>query len=95
MYELSAPNATIQAQYEQHNPLTNLDRYQHCPAISFQCSAVDPMVPADGALRFTKALAYTYRNCPHKLEVVLEEGFGHEMTEAMWRNALRWFARFL
>ena len=95
MYELSAPNAAIQAQYKQYNPLTNLNRYQHCPAILFQCGAADPMVPADGAWRFAQALAETYSDCPEKLEVVVEAGVGHEMTEAMWQNVLRWFARFL
>jgi dienelactone hydrolase len=95
MYELSAPNAFIQAQYDQHNPLTNLTRYQHCPAILFQCGAADLMVPADGAWRFAQALAETYQNCPDKLEVMLEEGIEHELTETMWRNALHWFARFL
>lgn len=95
MYELSAPNATIQAQYARHNPLTNLDRYQHCPALLMQCGAADPMVPATGALRFAQALASTYQSCPQKLQVVVEEGVEHEMTETMWHKALAWFNRFL
>jgi fermentation-respiration switch protein FrsA (DUF1100 family) len=61
----------------------------------FQCGTADTVVPAAGALRFSQALADTYRNCSYKLEVLLEEGVEHELTETMWRNALRWFARFL
>jgi alpha-beta hydrolase superfamily lysophospholipase len=95
IYEVRAPNAAIQAQFDQHNPITNLERYQHCPAMLFQCGTADTVVPAAGALRFSQALADTYRNCPYKLEVLLEEGVEHELTETMWRNALRWFARFL
>jgi fermentation-respiration switch protein FrsA (DUF1100 family) len=95
IYELNAPNPTIQAQYNQHNPFTNLDRYQHCPAILLQCGAADPMVPADGAIRFVQALADTYQHSPHKLQVLLEEGVEHEMTATMWHNALNWFTRFL
>jgi uncharacterized protein len=95
MYKLSAPNPVIQAQYERYNPLTNLERYQHRPAISFQCSRDDPIVPCDGAVRFAQALTTTYATCPQKLEVVLEDGVGHQFTERMWRNSLGWFARFL
>ena len=95
MYELTAPNATIQAQYDQHNPLTNLSRYQHCPAILMQCGADDPMVPAGGALRFAQALADIYEGCSHKLGVVVEDGVEHELTETMWHHVLAWFERFL
>jgi dienelactone hydrolase len=95
IYELSAPNATIQAQYERCNPLTNLERYQSCPAISFQCGAEDRMVPSDGAKRFVQALAPAYSACPGRLEVVLEKGVAHQLTKTMWRNSLRWFERFL
>jgi dienelactone hydrolase len=95
MFALSAPNATIQAQYERYNPLTNLARYQHCPAMSFQCGAADPMVPPDGAARFVQALTTTYAACPEKLEIYLEAGVAHEFTETMWLNSLRWLKRFL
>lgn len=95
IYQLNAPNPVIQAQYERYNPLTNLERYRRCPAITFQCSAADPIVPADGALRFARALEGAYATCPEKLEVVIEDGVEHQLTETMWRNALRWFAKYL
>lgn len=95
IYQLSAPNPIIQAQYERYNPLTNLARYQHCPAISFQCRADDPIVPADGAVRFVQALTPTYATCPEQLDVVLEEGDVHQLTLTMWQNSLQWFRRFL
>jgi dienelactone hydrolase len=95
IYELSAPNSVIQAQYERYNPLTNLERYRRCPAISFQCSAADPIVPADGAVRFVDALAATYADCPERLEVAIEPGAEHRLSETMWRNALAWFTRYV
>jgi predicted esterase len=95
IYRLSAPNPVIQAQYERYNPLTNLERYRRGAAISFQCSASDPVVPADGAQRFVQALADAYARCPEKLEVVVEDAAGHQLTETMWRNALAWFAKYL
>jgi fermentation-respiration switch protein FrsA (DUF1100 family) len=95
IYEVRAPNAAIQTQFDQHNPITNLNRYQHCPAMLLQNGTADGMVPADGALRFAEALANTYQQCPDKLQVWLEAGIEHELTETMWRNALAWFAQFL
>ena len=95
IYKLSAPNAEIQTQYECHNPLTNLDRYQHCPAISFQCAEGDSIVPPDGAVRFAKMLNATYQDCADRLEVVLHDGIEHELTDTMWQNSLHWFTHFL
>jgi hypothetical protein len=95
IYRLSAPNAKIQAQYERNNPLTNLDHYRHCPALSFQCVTADPIVPPDGAARFVKALAPLYQGCLDRLELVLHEGVEHELTDPMWRNVQEWFLRFM
>jgi uncharacterized protein len=95
IYNLSAPNRKIQAQYERYNPLTNLNHYQHHPAITLQCGAEDVMVPPDGATRFVEKLSSRYQSSSEKLEVVLEQGVGHELTETMWRNSLNWFRRFL
>ncbi len=92
---LSAPNAYVQACYDRCNPLTNLDRYRHCPALSFQCGAEDTLIPPGGARRFVEALAPTYAACPERLELVIEEGVGHQFTPAMWRGSLGWFERFL
>jgi uncharacterized protein len=95
IYKLSAPNDQIQSQYERYNPLTNLSHYQHQPAITFQCSAGDTMVPPDGATRFVEKLKPLYEGSLERLEVVLEQGVGHELTETMWRSSLAWFRRFL
>jgi uncharacterized protein len=95
IYQLSAPNAVIQAHYERYNPLTNLARYQHCPAITFQCAAADPIVPADGAARFVQALLPSYTTCPEKLALVLEADTDHQLTPTMWRNSLQWFQQHL
>jgi dienelactone hydrolase len=92
---LSAPNAYIQSHYDRCNPLTNLARYEHCPAMLFSCGAEDTMIPPGGAQRFVRALGATYASCPEKLEIVLEDGVGHVFTETMWRRSLDWFERFL
>jgi fermentation-respiration switch protein FrsA (DUF1100 family) len=86
IYEVTAPNTAIQAQFDQHNPITNLNRYQHCQPMLFQCGGADHVVPADSALRFAQALADTYQHCPHKLEVLVEDGVAYEMTTTMWRD---------
>lgn len=95
IYQLSAPNPIVQAQYERYKPLTNLARYQHCPAISFQCVTEDPIEPFDGAVRFIQALTPAYATCPEKLAVVLDAGSVHQETPTMWQNSLQWFKRHL
>ena len=92
---VSIPNAYVQSQYDRYNPLTNLTRYQHCPAMLFSCGADDTLIPPGGAQRFVRALAATYASCPEKLELVLEQGVEHVFTETMWRRSLSWFKRFL
>lgn len=92
---LSAPNAYIQSCFDRCNPLINLDRYQHCPAMAFQCGADDTMIPPGGAQRFVQALQATYATCPERLEIVPEDGVGHEFTPTMWQRSLDWFTRFL
>jgi dienelactone hydrolase len=92
---LSAPNAYVQGCFDRCNPLINLVRYQHCPAILFSCGADDTMIPPGGAQRFVRALRPTYAASPDRLEIVLEDGVGHAFTETMWRRSLGWFERFL
>jgi uncharacterized protein len=92
---ISAPNAYIQGCYERCDPLGNVARYQHCPAISFQLGAEDTLIPPGGAQRFVEALAPIYAESPERLEVVIEEGVGHEFTKGMWQRSLEWFRRFL
>ncbi len=92
---LSAPNAYVQSCYDRYNPLTNLTRYQHCPALLFTSGADDSLIPPGGAQRFVRALTPSYAACPERLELVMEEGVGHEFTQAMWRLSVRWFERFL
>lgn len=95
MYPLSAPNPSIQRCYDRCDPLGNMARYQHCPAISFQLGAADQMIPPGSAQRLVDALRPAYSASPARLEVVLEEGVGHEFTEGMWQRSLAWFRRFI
>jgi uncharacterized protein len=80
-----------QKHYKRCNPLTNLDSYEHCPAISFQCGAMDTQVPTDGADRFVHALKAQYEYFPQRLEVVKHSGVSHQFTETMLANAISWF----
>jgi uncharacterized protein len=95
MYPLSAPNPTVQQCYDRSDPLSNLHRYQRRPAISFQLGAEDAMIPPSSAQRLAEALAATYAPSPERLQVILEEGVGHDFTETMWRRSLQWFRHYL
>ena len=92
---ISVPNAYVQSHYDRYNPFTNLAHYQHCPAMFFICGAEDTLIPPGGAQRFVRAIAPSYAACPERLAIVIEDGVGHEFTESMWRDSLRWFQRFL
>ncbi len=89
------PDAPAQACYDRRNPLTNLTRYVHCPALSFQCGANDRQVPPDGAQCFVAALHDVYTPYPDRLEVLLEPGVAHAFTRKMWINCIRWFTHRL
>ena len=84
------PDEAAQACYDRRNPLTHLDDFRHCPAISFQCGADDQQVPPDGAQRFVAALQERH-GCDSKLDVTLHPDTPHKFTPAMWQHALRWF----
>jgi dienelactone hydrolase len=84
------PDAYALLMYQRLNPLTHLQSYAHCPAITFECGAQDDHVPPDGALRFRDALAATYAACPERLRVNLHPGVGHAFTDTMWANCLDW-----
>jgi dienelactone hydrolase len=89
-----APDAYARHLYAHVDPYSNLSRFAHRPAITFECGAQDDHVPPSGALRFTEALAATYAEQPERLRVTLHEGSGHEFTSRKWRNCLDWFVRF-
>jgi dienelactone hydrolase len=81
--------------YDQFNPLTHLESYAHLPAMTFECGAQDTLVPADGALRFQKALNVIYAQNRKRLRVNLHENAGHDPTvPKMWQNCLDWFASY-
>ena len=94
IYELNAPNAAIQAQYDRLNPMTNLNKYAHCPAISFQCGQVDEIVPPNCAQTFVDALSKTYHDKPDRIAYTVHDGIGHELIDAMWQNAVDWLTHY-
>lgn len=90
------PDETAQACYDRRNPLTHLNDYRHCPAISFQCGAEDQQVPPDGALRFIEALKQEiFADCPERLEAVLHKDVAHAFQDKSWHNCVRWFQKHL
>jgi len=89
------PDDEAQAWYERCNPLTHLNHYHHCPAITFQCGADDRQVPPDGAQRFARALSAIYSGDPQRMNVTLEPGTAHICSRAMWQYTLSWFQRYL
>ena len=89
------PDAEAWKAYRDGNPLSNLDRYAHCPAMAFECGDDDRQVPPDGAERFCTALAETYRAWPERLRVTRHAGVAHRFAEAMWLAAMDWFDHHL
>ena len=90
------PDDSARTFYDRCNPLTHLDAYQHCPAISFQCGAEDQQVPPDGAIRFIEALRRThYATVPNRLEATLHKDVAHAFPEESWGNCVWWFQKHL
>lgn len=89
------PDARAWSAYRDGNPLSNLDRYTHYPALAFECGDDDRQVPPDGAERFCTALAKTYRDCPERLRVTRHAGVVHRFADVMWSATMDWFSRHL
>lgn len=89
------PDAKAWRAYRDGNPLSNLDRYAHGPALAFECGDEDGQVPPDGAERFCAALADTYRAWPERLRVTRHAGVAHRFADAMWSATMDWFDRHL
>jgi len=93
LVKFSKVEAYAQFFYENINPLTNLNGFAHCPAITFECGAEDDHVPPDGALRFQAKLGLTYRENPDHFRVNLHPDVGHQATPAMWNNSFEWILK--
>lgn len=88
------PDRYARYHFERLNPAMHLDRYAHCPSITFECGGQDAHVPPAGALAFREALAQCYVAHPERLRVVLHRGIGHQGTDAMWQNCRIWFQEY-
>ena len=88
-------DAYAQFFYDRIDPLSHPAHYAHCPAMTFECGALDTHVPPDGALRFKTALQDVYQHCLDRLRVNLHPGTNHDSANpALWRNCLEWLKRF-
>ena len=95
IYKLSAPNEHIQRQFERYNPLVNVERYRHLPAVAIFCGSEDEVVPPEGAVRFVQALGPIYEAAPERIAITIEARIAHEFTNSMWQGCLDWFRRHL
>jgi dienelactone hydrolase len=88
-------DAYAQLFYDRIDPYSHPAHYAHCPAMTFECGALDTHVPPDGALRFKTALQDVYQHCPDRLRVNLHPGTGHvSANPVLWRNCMEWFKHF-
>ena len=93
---VGAPDEKAQADYDELNPLTYLDRYAHCPRIVFQNGAVDPQVPPNSSGQFRDALRQShYKDCPERIEGILYPDIDHQTCDAMLDNTVRLFKNYL
>jgi dienelactone hydrolase len=89
------PDDQAQAFYDRLNPLTHLEAYAHCPAISFVCGEQDSHVPPDGASRFQKVLRDRYPDCAKNVRVKIVPGKGHADfidPGLWWPESLAWLS---
>jgi uncharacterized protein len=84
------PDAYAEFFYDHLNPITNVARYAHRPAITVECGADDAHVPPDGAIRFRDLLSTTYPGYGDRIRVTLHPGLGHTPAPEMWDNCLDW-----
>jgi len=85
------PGAYASFFYDRIDPLTNLGSYAHRPAMTFECGADDDHVPAEGALRFQRALADVYGETWARVRVNLHPGVSHAAVPAMMDACVAWF----
>jgi hypothetical protein len=81
--------------YERRNPLTKLELYAHGPGYHVSVGAWTRSA-AGWSARFSTALAQipAYQSAPKKLDVCFHADTPHAFTDAMWRNARRWFIEY-
>ena len=90
-----SPDAMARYDYDHLNPVANLARYQHQPAITFECGEQDTHCPPERARRFVAALQGTYGPDTGRLRVSMHPSTGHEYTDAMATSCVAWFRRFV
>ena len=78
------------ALYHRLNPLTNLARYRHGPAMLFVCGAEDRQVPPEGAEMFVAMLGDICVNSAGNLAIARQPEIGHRFTPWMWNEAVTW-----
>lgn len=89
------PDEVAQAAYNRRNPMTHLEAYRTCPAITFESGANDRQVPPESGQQFIEKLKPYYASCPERLRVTLHPNVAHGYIPAMLENSIQWFERWL
>ena len=90
------PDAYAQYFYDQLNPLTHLNAFEHAPAINFVCGEKDTHVPPDGALRFQSELREIHPTAAGKVQITFIPGMRHmdvRDSALWWPDCLAWLIR--
>jgi len=81
--------------YRALDPMTNLARFAHGPAIRFELGAADTHVPPGSAFAFVDALRTVAPEAAKRVQVIAHDGLGHldaARDEAVLDAAITWLA---
>ncbi len=81
--------------YRALDPMTNLARFTHGPAIRFELGAADTHVPPHSAFAFVDALRAVAPLAADRVQVIAHEGMGHldaARDETVLAAAITWLA---
>jgi len=88
------PDEELMAMVAHYNPLNRTEHF--FPKALLMLNGVqDETVPIDGPRQLYERLRPYYQERPERLSFIAYEGVGHEFTEEMRHQVVRWFKRFL
>ena len=84
----------LEAYSQKYSPAGFLERF-YPRAILIQVGGRDKHLDAGRVEQFYKTLLPYYANIPDRLRFIQEENSGHDFTESMWQNIIKWFQKHL
>ena len=85
-------DSKAQSFYDKYNPSTNIEKYAHKPAITFESGEHDKHVPASDANAFCEQLLTRFPGI--SINVTIHSA-GHSLSDGMWENSKAWFKQHL